>query len=60
MGLGRKFRLGVSVGRQMEFSWETYNWTPTQECGRDFGSEKSNGSQLGDLGGDKVINFEWV
>ena len=33
----RKIRLGVNVGHQMEFSWEIDNWTPTQECGRDFG-----------------------
>ena len=52
--------MGVKLGHHMEFSWEIFNWTPTQRYARDFGQEVLNGPQLGDLEGDLVIKFEWV
>ena len=49
--------MGVSVGHQIEFSREIYNWTLTRECGRGFDSEKPNGTRIGDLGGDYIRKF---
>ena len=58
--MGRRIRLGMSMGRQMDLSWEIDDLTPTQECGRGFSWEILNGPRLGGLGGDLVRNFEWV
>ena len=52
--LGRKVRMDVSVGCQMEFPWEISNWTLARRCRRDFGQEMLNGPRIGDLGGDLV------
>ena len=42
-GAGSESPIGYERGALDGFPWEIYNWTPTRERGRGFGSEKLNG-----------------
>ena len=55
-GIGCKVRTGVNSRRQMEFSWEISNWTPTR---KGFWLGNVEWTRLSDLEGELVGNYEW-